>query len=64
MGRPQVKRPERIRVELRLDPTTAAALYESASRWNLSLSAAGNRLIEIGLRHDAGEMKTADAQLP
>ncbi len=62
MRRPQVKRPERIRVELRLDPATATALYESASRWNLSLSAAGTRLLEMGLRQDATTMRTPDAK--
>jgi hypothetical protein len=49
MSRPQPRRLQRVRVELRLFPTTAATLQLWADRWNVSVSEAGNRLIESGL---------------
>jgi len=36
-------------VELRLFPATAEALYQRAEEWNVSVSEAGNRLIDSGL---------------
>jgi hypothetical protein len=54
MRKLHANRPERIRVELRLQPMVAEKLYAWATRENLSLSDAGNRLIESGLRHEVG----------
>lgn len=51
MDRPQVERPRRTRVELRMQPQTAEALYARAKKWNLTISDAGNRLVEMSLLH-------------
>lgn len=45
----QAPRLQRVRVELRLFPATAEALYQRAAEWNVSVSEAGNRLIDTGL---------------
>ncbi|ULN47860.1 hypothetical protein MI170_00250 [Mycolicibacterium goodii] len=45
----QAPRLQRTRVELRLFPATAEALYQRAEEWNVSVSEAGNRLIDAGL---------------
>lgn len=51
MQRPQVKRPDRIRVELRPQPAVADILYGWANDANVSLSEAGNQLISLGATH-------------
>jgi hypothetical protein len=51
MQRPQANRPERIRVELRLQPAVADILYRWANEANVSLSEAGNQLISLGATH-------------
>ena len=51
MQRPHAKRPERIRVELRLQPAIADLLYGWAADANVSLSDAGNQLISLGSAH-------------
>jgi len=48
MRKLQAKRPERVRVELRLQPAVAEVLYGWADCANLSLSEAGNQLIALG----------------
>jgi hypothetical protein len=40
-------------VELRLFPATADALYQRAADWNVSVSEAGNRLIDSALSSTA-----------
>jgi hypothetical protein len=52
MGRPQLGPRERLRVELRLSPEIAEMLYDSAQQWNVSLSEAGARLIQLGYGHN------------
>ena len=47
----------RVRVELRLFPTTAEALYQRAAEWNVSVSEAGNRLIGAGLSSTADSIE-------
>lgn len=49
----QAPRLQRTRVELRLFPATAEALYQRAEEWNVSVSEAGNRLIDSGLANTA-----------
>jgi hypothetical protein len=49
----QAPRLQRVRVELRLFPATAEALYQRAAEWNVSVSEAGNRLIDAGLSSTA-----------
>lgn len=49
MERADRRRRDRVRVELRLRPATADALHERARVWDVSVSEAGNRLIEAGL---------------
>jgi hypothetical protein len=51
MNRPRAPRPQRVRVELRLYPATADALYHRAAAWNVSISEAGNRLLKAGLEN-------------
>jgi hypothetical protein len=51
MQRPLANRPERIRVELRLQPAVATILYGWANDANISLSEAGNQLISLGAMH-------------
>jgi hypothetical protein len=62
MRRLQVNRPERVRVELRLQPAIAEKLYAWANHENLSLSDAGNRLIETGLAEQSVSAKTTGPQ--
>jgi len=45
---------QRVRVELRLFPATAEALYQRAAEWNVSVSEAGNRLIDAWPVQDSG----------
>lgn len=52
MSRPRVHPRERVRVELRLPPQIAQMLYDSARQWDVSLSEAGARLIQLGHRTD------------
>lgn len=49
----QAPRLQRARVELRLFPATADSLYQRAAEWNVSVSEAGNRLIDAGLASTA-----------
>lgn len=49
MDRPSLGRVDRVRVELRLPPATARALYEYATGRAVSLSGAGAELIEAAL---------------
>ncbi|PEG35235.1 hypothetical protein CQY20_22425 [Mycolicibacterium agri] len=58
MDRPQTRLRERIRVELRLPPHVAEMIYESAQHWDVSLSEAGSRLIQIG--HDGRGIDATD----
>lgn len=51
MKRPHANRPERIRVELRLQLAVADILYGWANEANVSLSEAGNQLIGLGATH-------------
>ena len=60
MRRLQANRPERVRVELRLQPAVAEKLYAWAKHENLSLSDAGNRLIETGLAEKPVPTKTTE----
>ncbi|MBS1696759.1 MAG: hypothetical protein JST91_31640, partial [Actinobacteria bacterium] len=55
----QAPRLQRVRVELRLFPATAEALYQRAAEWNVSVSEAGNRLIDTGLASAADEDEKA-----
>jgi hypothetical protein len=48
VARPELGKRERVRVELRLPQASAEALYQCARDWNLSLSEAGARLIDLG----------------
>ena len=48
MVRPHLGPRERMRVELRLAPQVAEMLYDSAQEWDVSLSEAGARLIQMG----------------
>lgn len=50
MDRPPTRVRERVRVELRLPPHVAQMIYDRAQHWDVSLSEAGSRLIQIG--HD------------
>ncbi|MYV30873.1 hypothetical protein GQ649_27040 [Rhodococcus sp. DSM 6344] len=49
MDRPRLSSVERVRVELRLPPSTARALYRYAADSGVTLSQAGAKLIESGL---------------
>jgi len=53
----QAPRLQRVRVELRLFPATAEALYQRAAEWNVSISEAGNRLIDAGLSSTADSIE-------
>jgi hypothetical protein len=55
MGRPHLGPRERLRVELRLSPQIAEMLYDSAQQWDVSLSEAGARLIQLGYPHNGDE---------
>jgi hypothetical protein len=55
----QAPRLQRVRVELRLFPATAEALYQRAAEWNVSVSEAGNRLIDTGLASAADDAEKA-----
>jgi hypothetical protein len=59
----QAHRPERVRVELRLQPAIAEKLYAWAEHENLSLSDAGNRLIKTGLAQQPVSTKTTGPQV-
>lgn len=48
MDRPHTRVRERVRVELRLPPHVAQMIYDRAQHWDVSLSEAGSRLIQIG----------------
>lgn len=53
MDRPKLRPVERVRVELRLPPSTARELYRYASNTESTLSDAGAALINVGLRLSA-----------
>ena len=53
----QAPRLRRVRVEMRLFPATAEALYQRAAEWNVSVSEAGNRLIDAGLSSTADSIE-------
>jgi hypothetical protein len=44
-------------VELRLSPQIAEMLYDSAQQWDVSLSEAGARLIQLGYAYNEDEQK-------
>ncbi|WP_187776148.1 hypothetical protein [Antrihabitans cavernicola] len=44
-----VGRRDRVRVEFRLPRDTATAVYRCVDMWDVTLSQAGTRLIELGL---------------
>lgn len=58
MRTPSVNRRQRIRIELRLFPGVAEILYARAALWNVSLSEAGNHLIELGLQQETDRYET------
>lgn len=57
MGRPHLGPRERLRVELRLSRQIAEMLYDSAQEWDVSLSEAGARLIQLGYGHSEDQPK-------
>lgn len=58
MDRPPTRVRERVRVELRLPPHVAQMIYDRAQHWDVSLSEAGSRLIQIG--HDGSDKDAID----
>lgn len=48
MDRPELGVRDRMRVEFRLPRASAEAAYQCAREWNVSLSEAGARLIDLG----------------
>ena len=52
--RPRLRPRDIVRVELRLPQRAAEVLYWCAQDWNVSLSAAGAKLIELGYEHALG----------
>ncbi len=66
MDRPSLGRVDRVRVELRLPPATARALYEYATGRAVSLSGAGAELIEaaLALRDHRGGARDSSLGLP
>lgn len=58
MDRPHNRVRQRVRVELRLQPHVAQMLYDRALHWDVSLSEAGSRLIQIG--HDGCDKDAKD----
>lgn len=48
MTRPELGTRDRVRVEFRLPQAAAEAVYRCAREWNVSLSEAGTRLIDLG----------------
>lgn len=48
MDRPELGVRDRVRVEFRLPRASAEAAYRCAREWNVSLSEAGARLIDLG----------------
>src|SRR5690625_312866 len=51
--RPRLRPRDIVRVELRLPQRAAEVLYWCAQDWNVSLSTAGAKLIELGYEHAA-----------
>lgn len=49
--RPRLRPRDIVRVELRLPQRAAEVLYWCAQDWNVSLSTAGAKLIELGYEH-------------
>lgn len=47
--RPRLSRPDRVRVELRLPRACAESAYRCAREWDVSLSEAGARLIDMAV---------------
>lgn len=56
--RPQLHKLTRVRVEVRLHPETAEALYAEADRRQQSLSATGEALIQEALQNAAKPTST------
>lgn len=54
MTRPELGTRDRVRVEFRLPQAAADAVYRCAREWNVSLSEAGTRLIDLGYKWAAG----------
>lgn len=55
MARPALGVRDRVRVEFRLPRATAEAAYQCAREWNVSLSEAGARLIDLGYERMAAK---------
>jgi len=55
MARPELGVRDRVRVEFRLPRASAEAAYQCAREWNVSLSEAGARLIDLGYERTAGK---------